>query len=157
MKLIDVGRNWARKVILQLWSFSDEMWEHRNAVLHDTQLEASRKIRDADINDEITKLYENIESYAAEDRWYFEMPLALRLRKPLRSRRRWLVLARTLAAKSGYRTTIGQMPITAFFQPVRSFRRAVYTVLEDTRSTMTTLVQSTLSSWRPPVPESRPP
>jgi len=61
------------------------MWEHPNAVLHDTQLEASRKIRDADINDEITKLYKNIESYAAEDRWYFKMPLALHLRKLLRS------------------------------------------------------------------------
>jgi hypothetical protein len=30
-----------------------------------------------DINDEIKKLYNNVESFAAEDRWYFEMPLVL--------------------------------------------------------------------------------
>lgn len=158
LKPKDVGRNWARKSILQLWKFAEEMWEHRNAVLHDTKLEASRKIRDADINDEIEKLYANVDSYAVEDRWYFEMPLALRLRKPLRSRRRWLVLARTLAAKSGYRAMIGQMPMTAFFQPRRSFRRVVNTVLEDPRvNAVTNFVQTTLSSWRPQDPSSRPP
>jgi hypothetical protein len=83
----DKGKAWTRKAILELWNFSSEMWEHRNAVLHNAELEASRKIRDADINKEIKKLYDNINSFAAEDRWYFEMPLTLRLKKPLRSRR----------------------------------------------------------------------
>ncbi len=58
----DQGKNWTRKTILLLWNFADEMWEHRNAILHDHELEASRTIRDADINDAITKLYANIET-----------------------------------------------------------------------------------------------
>jgi len=77
------GDAWSRKAILQLWEFSREMWEHRNAVLHDMQLEASRRIQDADLNDAITKLYEKIDTYAAQDRWYFDIPLVLRLKKSL--------------------------------------------------------------------------
>ena len=72
------------------------MWEHRNAMLHDAQLEASRAMRDAGINDAITKLYGKVDTYSAEDRWYFDVLLAIRLRKPLRSRRRWLINARIL-------------------------------------------------------------
>ena len=64
-------------MILQLWEFSREMWEHHNLILHNSQLEASHKIRDAQINDEITKLYANIDNYNATDRWYFDLPLAL--------------------------------------------------------------------------------
>jgi hypothetical protein len=33
-----------------------------------------------DINDEIMKLYDKVDSFAAEDRWYFDMPLALQLK-----------------------------------------------------------------------------
>ena len=50
-------------MILQLWEFTREMWEHCNLILHDSQLEASHKIRDAQINDEIMKLYANIDNY----------------------------------------------------------------------------------------------
>ena len=106
----DRGETWTRKTILQLWEFSREMWEHRNSILHDSQLEASRKIRDAQINDEITKLYANIDNYDVADRWYFELPLALRLRRPLRSRRRWLMNARILVDKSATRAMWGQLP-----------------------------------------------
>jgi hypothetical protein len=62
------------------------MWEHQNAVLHNTQLESSRKMREAEINYAITKMYEQVDTYSAEDRWNFDIPLATRLCKPLRSR-----------------------------------------------------------------------
>jgi hypothetical protein len=51
----------------QLWAFAHEMWKHRNSVLHDTQLEFSRRMRDAKINNAIVKLYDKVESYSAED------------------------------------------------------------------------------------------
>jgi hypothetical protein len=44
-------------------------------------------MHDAEINDAITKLYEKVNTYSAEDRWYFDVPLAIRLCKPLRSRK----------------------------------------------------------------------
>jgi hypothetical protein len=53
---------------------------------YDTQIEFSRKMRDEEINDLIAKLYEKVNSYLAEDQWYFNVPLAIRLlHKPLRS------------------------------------------------------------------------
>jgi hypothetical protein len=51
--------------------------EHQNAVLHNTQLESSRMIQNAEINDAITKLYNKVDTYSAEDRWCFDLPLAL--------------------------------------------------------------------------------
>ena len=33
----DKGEVWVRKTILQLWEFARDMWEHRNAVLTDTE------------------------------------------------------------------------------------------------------------------------
>jgi hypothetical protein len=104
---------------------------HRNKVLHDTQIESSRAIRDEEeINDEITKLYERVDSFAAEDQCIKKIPLAIRLRKPLRTRRRWLALARVLAAKSEDRIFIGQAPLTAFFQTIQDHRRVLNTSLE---------------------------
>jgi hypothetical protein len=76
------GKVWTWRAILELWDFAYEMWEHCNAVLHNAELKAFRKIWDDDINDEINKLYDNVESFAAEDRWYFEMPLVLWLKNP---------------------------------------------------------------------------
>jgi hypothetical protein len=40
-------------------------------------LEASHVMREAEINDMITKLYENVEKYSAKDHWYFNIPLAI--------------------------------------------------------------------------------
>jgi hypothetical protein len=56
------------------------MWEHRNVVLHDMQLESSRMVQHAEINDAIMKLYAQVDAYVAKDRWYFDVPLTLRLR-----------------------------------------------------------------------------
>jgi hypothetical protein len=79
-------------------------------------------MREAEINDAITKLYEKVDTYSAEDRWYFDVPLAIRLRKPLRSRRHWLVNARILANKSADQATIGQMTLNQYFTHLPSIR-----------------------------------
>jgi hypothetical protein len=52
------------------------------------------------IKEEITKLYENIDSYNVSDRWYFDLPLALHVCKPLCTQRRWLLNAKILVHKS---------------------------------------------------------
>ncbi len=91
-------------------------------ILHDTQLEFSRRMRDAKINNAIVKLYDKVESFLAEDRWYFDVPLAIWLRKPLRSRRRWLVNARILVDKSESRASIGQMMMNQYYPHLPSAR-----------------------------------
>jgi hypothetical protein len=58
----------------------------------------------------------------AEDRWYFDVPLAIRLHKPLRSRRWWLVNARILVDKSESRTLIGQMMMNQYYPHLPSAR-----------------------------------
>jgi hypothetical protein len=40
-------------------------------------VEASRVMREVEISNAITKLYENVERYSAEDCWYFDIPLAI--------------------------------------------------------------------------------
>jgi hypothetical protein len=39
----DKGEVWVRKTILQLWEFAREMWEHRNEVLHNTELSSPQE------------------------------------------------------------------------------------------------------------------
>jgi hypothetical protein len=50
----DKGEVWVRKTVLHLWMFTHEMWEQQNSVLHNKQLESSRRMREADINNAIT-------------------------------------------------------------------------------------------------------
>jgi hypothetical protein len=155
----DKGLGWTGKAIQQLWEFSDKMWEHRNAALHHSALEASRQIRDSDVNEEITRLYEYKDSLHAEDKWYFDMPLVLRLRKPLRSRRRWLANAKILASKSNLRIHTGQTPLTMFFQHVPNNRIVENNSLGTGIHNTTNYVQTTLQNylgWRPPDPGRRP-
>jgi len=76
-KLRDIGNTWAWKTVSLLWEFSREMWEDGNKCLHDSSSEDCRKMKGAAVNVEMKRLYDNIDSYAAEDRWPFDLPLAL--------------------------------------------------------------------------------
>jgi hypothetical protein len=105
-----------------LWDFAHAMWEHCNDVLHDVQLEVSRAMQDAEINDVITKLYEKVDTYSAEDRWYFDVPLVIQLRKPLRSRQRWLINARILVNKLADHASLGQTTMNQYYAHLLSFR-----------------------------------
>jgi hypothetical protein len=126
------------------------MWEHRNEVLHNTELEFSRKMRDADINDAITKLYKKKDTYAAEDCWYFEkIPLVLCLRKPLQSRRQWLVNTRILANKSEHHAMIGQTMLNQYYQHLPSIRTSVSGTREQIVSVRQYIQTSLLNLWNP--------
>jgi hypothetical protein len=125
------------------------MWEHRNVVLHDTQLESSQMVWNAETNDAITKLYAQVDVFVAEDRWYFDVPLMLRLRKPLRSRRRWLINARILANKSEQRTTIGQMTLNHYYPHLPSMRTVTNGTLEWIASARQYIQTSLSNLWNP--------
>jgi site-specific DNA-cytosine methylase len=125
------------------------MWEHRNAVLHNTQLESSRMIQHAEINDAIMKLYEKVNTYSAEDCWCFNLPLALWLRKSLRSRRRWLVNTRILVNKSEQFAMIGQMMMNQYYPHLLSARTVTNRTLERIASAPHYFQMSLLNLWNP--------
>jgi hypothetical protein len=68
-KHLDTGKIWAQKTVCQLWEFGREMWLHRNSILHDSTIEECCQMKGAATNAEITALYDNVDSYAAEGRW----------------------------------------------------------------------------------------
>jgi hypothetical protein len=95
----------------------------------------------------ITKLYDKVDMYSADDRWYFDMPLAIWLRKPLRSRRRWLVNARILVNKSADPASIGQTTMNQYFAHIPSIwtvRNASLKRIESVRGYIQT---NLLSLW----------
>jgi hypothetical protein len=96
----DHGSIWARKTISELWDFAQAMWLHRNSSLHDPTSTDCRQMKGAAVNVAITALYADVDTYSAQDRWRFDMPLALHLRTRLRSRNRWLLLTKILIEKS---------------------------------------------------------
>jgi len=67
-KLKNIGNTWARKTVSLLWEFGREMWEDQNKHLHDPNSEDCRKLKGAAVDTEIQKLYDNVDSYAAEFR-----------------------------------------------------------------------------------------
>jgi fructose-1,6-bisphosphatase len=91
------------------------MWEHRNDKLHNVKLETCRKMKAAAVDTEIEKLYARIQEVDAEDRWRFNTPLMVQLKKPLQLKRRWLVLTKMLVDKSIQGLNGGQREITDFF------------------------------------------
>ena len=145
----DKGIAWVRKTTLQLWEFSREMWEHRNDALRNAQLESSRATRNSEINDAIAKLYERVDTCAAEDRWHFDLPLTLRLREPLRSRRRWLVSAQILASKSEQRAAIGQTTMNQYYPHLPSARTVTNGTLDRIASARQCFQTSPLNLWNP--------
>ncbi len=125
------------------------MWERMNDVLHNMQLQASRMMRNVEINDAITKLYEKVDTYAAEDQWYFALLLMLRLHKPLHSRRQWLVNAQILVNKSEQWTTIGQTRMNQYYSHLPSTRTVMNGTLKQIASAQQYFQTSLLNLWNP--------
>jgi hypothetical protein len=65
-------------------------------------------------------LYANIVTYDVPDWWYFDMPLAICLKKPLWSCWWWHTNANMLVAKLYSRIHIGQVPLTMYYPTVSS-------------------------------------
>ena len=76
---VELGRGWSCKVILQQWEFGRQIWKHRNLVLHDPKIDDLKQMKSVAVNAAIIKLYAKVDTYAAEDCWYFEMPLIFHL------------------------------------------------------------------------------
>jgi hypothetical protein len=115
-----------------LWSFAQEMWEHQNDVLQDTQLEDSCQMRDAEILmiplPSCTKRWTcNVQRI---DAWYFDVPLAIRLLKPLRSHHQLLVNARILVDKSEQHAMSGQHTLNQYYTHLPSMRTFQNAALE---------------------------
>jgi hypothetical protein len=88
-----------------------------------------------------------VDTYSADDRWYFDMPLAIWLRKPLRWRRRWLVNARILVNKLADRTSIGQTTMNQYFAHIPSIRAVRNASLERIESFRGYIQTNLLSLW----------
>ena len=119
----DHGSIWARKTISELWEFARAMWlHHTNSSLHDPTSTDCCQMKGAAVNAAITALYADVDTYSAQDRWRFDMPLALRLCARLQSRNRWLLLTKVLIEKSTNTDPQGQSQLTTYFQVINTLR-----------------------------------
>jgi hypothetical protein len=119
---LHAGKTWARNSISHLWEFAHEMWIHHNSTLHNSALPDCHQMKGTTVDADITTLYNKVDSYAAEDRWRFDLPLALHLCTPLQSHHRWLILTRVLIDKSNNHDSRGQSKLTTFFQVLSPWR-----------------------------------
>jgi hypothetical protein len=95
------------------------------------------------------KLYVQVDVFAAEDHWYFDVPLMIRLCKPLQLRHQWLINARILANKSEQRTTIGQTILNQYYPHLLSTRTVTNGTLEQIASARQYIQTSLLNLWNP--------
>jgi hypothetical protein len=85
--------------------------------------------------------------YSAEDQWYFDIPLAIRLRKPLRLRHRWLINARILVNKSEQCVLIGQTTMNQYYPHLPSKRTVMNASLEQIGSASQYVQVTILNLW----------
>jgi hypothetical protein len=119
---LDAGKTWACKSITHLWDFAHEMWTHHNSTLHNSALPDCQRMKGAAVDADITTLYNKVDSYTTEDRWRLDLPLALCLHPPLRSRCRWLTLTQVLIDKSTNHDSQLQSKLATFFQVLSPWR-----------------------------------
>jgi hypothetical protein len=99
---------YVKTVIQALQDYSLTIWEGRNKVLHG-QNHATDLIVHAQLNADIRRIYKLKDAFADSAKQYFHLPLERLLRRPARSRQRWLHLARLVAARAIGRGTRQQM------------------------------------------------
>jgi hypothetical protein len=156
----DFGSTWSRTTVSELWDFARAMWVHRNSCLHDPTSLECRQLKGAAVNAAITALYDRVDTFSAQDRWRFDLPLALRLRTRLSARNRWLRLTKILIDKSTNTDPQGQSRLTTYFQVINQLRprlSCLQPVVLPASDTLTPAPLPPLTSIgrRPQVPASR--
>ena len=97
-----------------MWHFTHTMWTHRNTILHGKE-ETAKAISESSVDQRIKQHYAEQLEYAVSDQIIFDLPLIIRLKRPLRSKKHWLVLAGRYHPTTRARKMGNQPVITRFF------------------------------------------
>ena len=97
-----------------LWHFTHTMWTHQNTILHGKE-ETAKAISESSVDQRIKQHYAEQLEYAVSDQIIFDLPLIIRLKRPLRSKKHWLVLAGRYHPTTRARKMGNQPVITRFF------------------------------------------
>jgi hypothetical protein len=92
-----------------------------------------------------------VDTYSAEDLWYFDVPLAIRLRKRLLSRWRWLVNARILVNKSEDQVSVGQITMNQYYTHLPSIWTVQNATLDRIGSAWEYFQTNLLNLWGFPI------
>jgi hypothetical protein len=87
------------------------------------------------------------------DRWYFELPLALHLCKPLLTQWQWLLNAKILVRKSSNWAMSGQMTLSTYYEYLNAPHHIVNSSLGLPIQDAWNFIQTTLFRWRPQDPD----
>ena len=114
--LSSIRQTWLRSIIKAIWSFTNAMWTHRNAILHGKE-SIAKSIRESTTDQRIRHHYSQQAEYAVSDHVIFDLPLQLRLKQTLRSKKHWLVLAGRYHPTTRQRKMGTQPLLQTYFAP----------------------------------------
>ncbi len=66
---------WGKHIVLAMWQFHHQMWEHQNRILHQNT-EQTRQIQELPIDAQMIAFFEKRPQFAAADRSVFDLPLS---------------------------------------------------------------------------------
>ena len=95
-----------------LQEYSLAIWNGRNDMLH-SNTTIPITIREAQVNSEITALYNLHHTFTSRVQHYFRQPLRTLLSAPYRTRQRWLIITK-LATAQQLQLTNGQTRLTSY-------------------------------------------
>ena len=111
-----------------------------------------KKMKVTAVDFEITQLYGRVDEYVAEDRWCFNLPLILWLKKPLRSKRQWLQLTKVLVKHWTNHDTRGQQAIITYFESLENNNHCTrewdHSRVEAVHPSLPQMYKQTMLGWR---------
>ena len=98
--------------IQTLQNYALDIWAGRNTMLHSNSV-VPISIREAQVNSEISALYDIHHTFTTRVQFYFRQPLDILIRAPYRTRQRWLIITK-LATSQQQRPLNGQSQLTSY-------------------------------------------
>mmetsp|Transcript_13010 Transcript_13010/g.15873 ORF Transcript_13010/g.15873 Transcript_13010/m.15873 type:complete len:85 (-) Transcript_13010:372-626(-) len=60
---VSTGSVWASRLIGLLYDYADDIWKHRNGIVHGTKLKESRQVRLARLQQRVKDYYDKPQTY----------------------------------------------------------------------------------------------
>lgn len=108
--------SWLKRIIQSNWDIARDLWKIRNDTVH----AANNNQQSIAIDDIIRKLFADVGKYEIKSRQFFDRTVDSILGMKNRRKKRWMIMAQKIAARSIDRQAHGQQSMSSYLQNERN-------------------------------------
>jgi hypothetical protein len=88
---VSTGNVWASRFIGLLYDYADDIWKHRNGIVHGTKIKESRQVRLARLQQKVKEYYDKPRTFLTrKEKKFFTLPVTQRLKTGTYRLKIWL-------------------------------------------------------------------